>query len=89
MLDRGGITEGLPFVFAFEEVSVVCDKGPIAQLVERSAHNRLVLGSSPGGPTILFSELPSSPNLGYLFSNHQTIHRERSSYSARTAVKPY
>src|SRR5690606_14426819 len=25
--------------------------GPIAQLVERSAHNRLVPGSSPGGPT--------------------------------------
>ncbi len=27
--------------------------GPIAQLVELPAHNRLVPGSSPGGPTIL------------------------------------
>ena len=27
--------------------------GPIAQLVERPAHNRLVPGSNPGGPTIL------------------------------------
>ena len=27
--------------------------GPIAQLVERSAHNRLVTGSSPVGPTII------------------------------------
>ncbi len=27
-------------------------KGPIAQLVELPAHNRLVPGSSPGGPTI-------------------------------------
>ena len=26
-------------------------EGPIAQLVEPSAHNRLVPGSSPGGPT--------------------------------------
>ena len=26
--------------------------GPIAQLAERSAHNRLVTGSSPVGPTI-------------------------------------
>ena len=29
--------------------------GPIAQLVERPAHNRLVPGSSPGGPTLIFS----------------------------------
>lgn len=29
------------------------DLGPIAQLVERPAHNRLVPGSNPGGPTIL------------------------------------
>ena len=27
--------------------------GPIAQLVELPAHNRLVPGSSPGGPTTL------------------------------------
>src|SRR5262245_6777872 len=27
--------------------------GPIAQLAERPAHNRLVPGSSPGGPTVL------------------------------------
>jgi hypothetical protein len=27
--------------------------GPIAQLVEPSAHNRLVPGSSPGGPTFI------------------------------------
>ena len=30
--------------------------GPIAQLVELPAHNRLVPGSSPGGPTIYFAE---------------------------------
>jgi hypothetical protein len=29
------------------------DFGPIAQLVELPAHNRLVPGSNPGGPTIL------------------------------------
>ena len=28
--------------------------GPIAQWLELTAHNRLVSGSSPGGPTILF-----------------------------------
>ena len=30
--------------------------GPIAQLEELPAHNRLVPGSSPGGPTIGFIE---------------------------------
>ena len=33
------------------EYSVAGCKGPIAQLVEPPAHNRLVPGSSPGGPT--------------------------------------
>lgn len=33
-------------------VPVVLFAGPIAQLVELPAHNRLVPGSSPGGPTI-------------------------------------
>ncbi len=33
--------------------------GLIAQLVERSAHNRLVLGSSPSWPTILFMDVIS------------------------------
>ena len=31
-------------------------QGPIAQLVELPAHNRLVPGSSPGGPTNLSDE---------------------------------
>lgn len=32
-------------------------RGPIAQLVELPAHNRLVPGSSPGGPTYLIGSL--------------------------------
>ncbi len=31
--------------------NTVVFSGPIAQLVELPAHNRLVPGSSPGGPT--------------------------------------
>ena len=32
-------------------LAVECVNGPVAQLVEPAAHNRLVPGSSPGGPT--------------------------------------
>ena len=31
------------------------DEGPIAQLVELPAHNRMVGGSTPSGPTIFFT----------------------------------
>ncbi len=34
-----------------DHVKIISPWGPIAQLVELPAHNRLVPGSSPGGPT--------------------------------------
>lgn len=37
--------------------------GPIAQLVELPAHNRLVPGSSPGGPTGGFMRFDIKPRL--------------------------
>ena len=50
-----------PIIFAIDLYSdflytysceVLAELGPIAQLVELPAHNRLVPGSSPGRPTI-------------------------------------
>ena len=48
--------------------------GPIAQLVELPAHNRMVGGSSPSGPTtfFLFTSLPQS--LSCLSRNKYEIH---------------
>ena len=36
--------------------AVIRKNGPIAQWLEQAAHNRLVPGSSPGGPTFLVVE---------------------------------
>ena len=36
--------------------------GPVAQWLELAAHNRLVPGSNPGGPTKLFNALARFPN---------------------------
>ncbi len=55
--DRGiilisyGFFEGRRAI-SLDAVASSCVVGPIAQLVELPAHNRLVPGSSPGGPTI-------------------------------------
>ena len=36
-------------------------EGPVAQRLERAAHNRLVAGSIPAGPTIFSSKSSSRP----------------------------
>ena len=41
-------------------------RGPVAQRLELTAHNRLVPGSSPGGPT-------TKPM--FLFNNIESVHR--------------
>ncbi len=46
--------------------------GPIAQLVEPPAHNRLVPGSSPGGPTISYERLLMKPPR--VFQPHLDFH---------------
>ena len=41
-----------PLAMNFKTVlTEACVNAPVAQLVEPAAHNRLVPGSSPGGPT--------------------------------------
>ena len=43
--------------FLYNDVNKFIDKGPIAQLVEPPAHNRMVRGSNPLGPTNKFAAL--------------------------------
>ena len=41
--------------------------GARSSLVEQTAHNRLVVGSIPTGPTILLRFVSEAPDLGGLF----------------------
>lgn len=43
-------SRGITYVIRID----IIQSGPIAQWLEQSAHNRLVAGSSPAGPTKLF-----------------------------------
>jgi hypothetical protein len=48
-----------PLLFSRSGSDVIAAWGPVAQRLELAAHNRLVPGSSPGGPTNKFNQLDS------------------------------
>jgi len=55
-LSRSGVVKASNLA-AWRYFTIVCHKGPVAQWLEQSAHNRLVLGSIPSGPTNTFFDI--------------------------------
>ena len=73
----------LPFAFCLLPSPQYSPRGPIAQRLERPAHNRLVPGSNPGGPTQKF---PVQSAKFKALGKRPGAHRQPGAAAARVAV---